>query len=121
MDNDTKNKAAAELGKLGGEKTAERGPEYYAKIQAMRKVRAGGRPKIQKAEYEGCLKVGISCAVLEDGTRVLSAREVTKALGGKRGGSHWMRKRGGAELPVYLSANNLRPFIDSELEMALKE
>src|SRR6202008_1635380 len=65
--------------------------------------------------------VGISCAVLEDGTRVLSAREVTKALGGKRGGSHWLRKRGCAELPVYLSANNLKPFIDADLEAALKE
>jgi len=113
---------ASELGKLGGQKTAERGPEYYAEIQALRKVRAGGRPKNPpRAEYEGNLKIGISCAVLEDGTRVLSAREVTKALGGKRGGSHWLRKRGGAELPVYLSANNLKPFIDSELEAALKE
>jgi P63C domain-containing protein len=122
MNEETKNNAAAELGKLGGEKTAERGPEYYAEIQALRKVRAGGRPKNPpKAVHEGCLKVGISCAVLEDGMRVLSAREVTKALGGKRGGSHWLRKRGGAELPVYLSANNLRPFIDSELESALKE
>lgn len=45
---------------------------------------------------------------------------MTKALGGKRGGSHWLRKKAGAELPVYLSANNLKPFIDSELELALK-
>jgi hypothetical protein len=113
---------ASELGKLGGQKTAERGSEYYAEIQAMRKVKAGGRPKNPpKAAHEGLLKIGISCAVLEDGTRVLSEREVTKALGGKRGGSHWLRKKGGAELPVYLSANNLKPFIDSELEMALKE
>lgn len=121
MDKNTKNSAAAELGRLGGEKTAERGPEYYAEIQAKRKVRAGGRPKTLKAAHEGQLKVGIACAVLEDGTRVLSAREVTKALGGKRGGSHWLRKKGGTELPVYLSANNLRPFIDSELESALNE
>ena len=121
----TANNAASELGKLGGEKTAERGREYYAEIQAKRKVRAGGRPKNPpKAAHEGSLKIAnieLSCAVLEDGTRVLSEREVTKALGGKRGGSHWIRKRSGAELPVYLSANNLRPFVDSELEMALKQ
>lgn len=35
---------AAALGKKGGLKTAERGPEYFAKIAAMRKTRAGGRP-----------------------------------------------------------------------------
>jgi hypothetical protein len=36
---------AAALGKLGGEKTAERGPEYFRKIAAMRKTRGGGRPR----------------------------------------------------------------------------
>jgi hypothetical protein len=33
------------LGKKGGLKTAQRGPEYFAKIAAMRKTRAGGRPR----------------------------------------------------------------------------
>lgn len=37
--------AAVALGKRGGTKTAERGPEYFAKIAAMRKTRAGGRPR----------------------------------------------------------------------------
>ena len=36
---------AAILGRRGGIRTAERGPEYFAKIAAMRKTRAGGRPK----------------------------------------------------------------------------
>ncbi len=36
---------AAQLGAKGGTKTAERGPDYYAKIASMRKTRAGGRPK----------------------------------------------------------------------------
>jgi hypothetical protein len=36
---------AAELGAKGGTKTAERGPEYFARIAAMRKNRKGGRPK----------------------------------------------------------------------------
>lgn len=36
---------AAMLGSKGGAKTAERGPEYFKKIAAMRKTRAGGRPK----------------------------------------------------------------------------
>jgi hypothetical protein len=36
---------AVALGAIGGKKTAERGPEYFAKIAAMRKQRKGGRPR----------------------------------------------------------------------------
>lgn len=36
---------AAALGAKGGAKTAERGPEYYAKIAGMRKTKSGGRPR----------------------------------------------------------------------------
>ena len=36
---------AAVLGSRGGKKTAERGPEYFKQIAAMRKTKAGGRPK----------------------------------------------------------------------------
>ena len=37
--------SAAALGKLGGDKMAKRGPEYFKRISAMRKNRRGGRPK----------------------------------------------------------------------------
>ena len=36
---------AVALGAKGGTKTAERGPEYFKQIAAMRKTKAGGRPK----------------------------------------------------------------------------
>jgi len=36
---------ASLLGSIGGKKTAERGPDYFRKIAAMRKTRAGGRPR----------------------------------------------------------------------------
>lgn len=36
-------KAAVKLGSVGGKRTAERGPEYYRQIAAMRKTKAGGR------------------------------------------------------------------------------
>lgn len=42
-------KPAAVLGARGGKKTAQRGPEYFAKIAAMRKTRAGGRPRKENA------------------------------------------------------------------------
>lgn len=35
---------AVELGKKGGKVTAKRGPDYYARISAMRKEHRGGRP-----------------------------------------------------------------------------
>jgi hypothetical protein len=40
---------AAVLGKKGGRKTAERGPEYFRKIAAMRKEHRGGRPPKESA------------------------------------------------------------------------
>jgi molybdenum-dependent DNA-binding transcriptional regulator ModE len=39
--------AAVKRGRKGGTKTAERGPEYFRQIAAMRKTRAGGRPRKQ--------------------------------------------------------------------------
>ena len=42
---DLKDRPAAALGKRGGLKTAERGPDYFKKIAGMRKTNAGGRPK----------------------------------------------------------------------------
>ena len=40
-------KTQAELGREGGLKTAERGPDYFRQIAAMRKTRGGGRPRKQ--------------------------------------------------------------------------
>lgn len=85
------------------------------------------RKKILKATHDGVIKIGdleIDCAVLEDETRVISERAFTRALGGKRGGAHWIRKRkllDGAKLPVFLSANNLKSFIPDDLATALSE
>lgn len=39
---------ASAMGMKGGSKTAERGPEYFAQIAAMRKNRKGGRPRKQQ-------------------------------------------------------------------------
>lgn len=81
---------------------------------------------VPRAVCDGVLKLGdgveIPCVVLPDGTRLLSERGVTKALGGKRGGAHWRRKKAGedgANLPLYLSAKNIIPFISDELIAAL--
>jgi hypothetical protein len=42
--------AAVKRGRKGGTKTAERGPDYFRQIAAMRKTRAGGRPRKQRLD-----------------------------------------------------------------------
>jgi len=39
-----------ESGRIGGTRTAQRGPEYFKEIQAMRKTKGGGRPRKDKEE-----------------------------------------------------------------------
>lgn len=87
----------------------------------------GAKEVLPTALYTGTLPIGdveLDCAVLEDGTRVLSERAVHRAFGSKRGGSHWKRVKaneGGANLPSFLSATNLAPFISPELTKDLLE
>ena len=79
--------------------------------------------KIRKALYTGVLDLNgiqISCAVLDDGTRVLVNRSLANALGIKGGGAYWkQKKQGGALLPEYLSAKYLAPYISEGLKLTL--
>lgn len=80
---------------------------------------------VEIAKRFGELKIGditIPCAVMADGTRILSERAIAKAFGAKRGGSHWLRMKTAPEdghLPVFLSAGNIKPFINNDLEQQL--
>jgi len=82
--------------------------------------------KLLKAEYNGELPlVGfpITCAVLENETRVISERSLALALGIRGGGAHWQNKKlknESAILPEYVSAKYLKPFISPEIEEKLK-
>lgn len=80
--------------------------------------------EIPIAIAKGVIRIGtleVDCAVLADETRLISDRGVSKALGAKRGGSHWkrMKEHGALSLPPYISANNLRPFIPNDLVFIL--
>ncbi|KQS79722.1 hypothetical protein ASG32_25005 [Methylobacterium sp. Leaf361] len=70
------------------------------------------------ATHVGVLKVGdaeMDCYVLENGERLLSTRGVMKAL--KR---TWRgRKYSGTQLPVFLEAKNLTPFIREDYQSVL--
>src|SRR6266851_5273982 len=87
----------------------------------------GNKLPVEKTDHIGEFEIAarvIPCAVLPDGTRLISERALVKSFGGKRGGAHWRRKSAdgsGANLPIILSANNLRPFIDNELLEALDD
>ena len=82
---------------------------------------------IPREEFTGTLELGefsIPCAVLSNGMRVLSERGVTKALGGRRGGSHWERAKSFSETgyrPVFLSADNLVQYTPQSLKVALSQ
>lgn len=78
--------------------------------------------KILKATHQGKLDIGgiiIPCAVLEDGTRVLSEKSLAKALGAMGSGHYWKQKQKGAVLPRYLYAKFLLPYISNELTKTL--
>jgi len=74
--------------------------------------------KIPKAKYDGAINVGnskIPCAVLEDGTRLLTQEGFLKAIGRSKS------VKGGMGSSVdgtaaFLRATNLKPFISKELE-----
>lgn len=73
-----------------------------------------------KATHMGELKIGdmaIPCAVLEDGTRVITQRGMYKALG-RSGGTGSLAKSGAHELPRFLAPMNIRPFVSEELSCA---
>jgi len=90
-------------------------PEQRSEIASRA---AATRWGTQKATHTGILQIGnskIECHVLEDGTRVLSRIGVLRAMGrtGKaKGGRAYDDEFG---LPVFLTANNLKPFITSDL------
>ncbi len=80
--------------------------------------------KLHKGTKLGKLHLGgrdLECAVLEDGTRVLSQRMFTKALDAPSGGAAFKRRfqEGVADLPIFLAYERLRPFIDKELAASL--
>jgi len=76
---------------------------------------------IPTATHIGELHIGdliLSCAVLPDGTRVISQGGVTTAFGPVTGG--WQQRQKGADddsgdLPSFLVAKSLKPFISDDL------
>ncbi len=98
-------------------------PERRSEIAKMgaiarKKKLDGGAPTLPKAIREGKVEaLGLRCAVLEDGRRVLTQSDVMIVLGRSR----QVKGRGyfdaDVNLPAFLQAKNLKPFIDNELRL----
>lgn len=120
-----KDKTSAEFGADGGKARAKSlsAAERRDIAQKAAVARWGDhKPKdgIMRATHDGQLPIGavvLPCAVLEDGTRVLSQAGVFRAIG-RTGQSSGRQSGSGFSLPVFLSAKNLNPFITEELALA---
>jgi hypothetical protein len=74
---------------------------------------------IRKSEYKGELEIGdmkLSCAVLDDGTRVISESSIIKNLGSVGGKNYKLREKnssneGEGPIPLFLSSKAIKPFI----------
>ena len=108
--------ASSEAGKKGGAARAKRLSKEERSAIARKAAMTRHGHEIQEVAYPGTLKLGaaeIECAVLKDGTRLISQRGFARGLGASKPMS--MTRRGAGKLPAFLNANNLKPFISKEL------
>ncbi|HUP25401.1 MAG TPA: P63C domain-containing protein [Thermoanaerobaculia bacterium] len=125
MNDQKKNPHAAELGRLGAskggraraEKLSDERRSEISRLAAEARWKKEGSLK-PRATHSGVVTLGdveIHCYVLESGERILSTRGVMKGLGRRWRG----RKYPGTDLPVFLEANSLQPFISKDLRAVL--
>lgn len=104
------------IASLGGKASAAKLTPEERRERAKLAAEARWGADLPQATHEGVLRIGdIPCYVLENGERVISTRGIMKALGRRWRG----RKYSGTELPVFLEAKNLKPFISEELSTVL--
>jgi hypothetical protein len=103
---------------VGGYARAEKLSSEQRKEIARIAAEARWSADLPKATHGGTLKLGnteIPCYVLENGERIIATRGVMHALGRRWRG----RKYPGTQLPVFLEAKSLKPFINEELTSVL--
>ena len=79
-----------------------------------------GKAPLPRATHEGILHIGnvvIPCAVLENGQRVLTQSGLMRALGRARQAKGREYYDADVNMPAFLTAKNLKPFISKELEV----
>lgn len=109
------------LQKMGGDARAKKLSPAERKSIASNAAQARWEKAgkiLPKATHEGILTIGdmeIPCAVLEDGTRLLTQSGVMTALGRARQAKGRQYYDADVNLPAFLTAKNLKPFIPQEL------
>lgn len=76
--------------------------------------------EVAKATHEGIIHIGdadISCAVLDDGRRVLSQSSMMRALGRARQAKGRGYYDADVNMPAFLTAKNLKSFVSKDLEV----
>jgi hypothetical protein len=117
--------SASELASQGGKaRAAKMTPEErqesarHAVEERWRK--AGKTSSILKATHEGILSIGsieIPCAVLDNGKRVLTQSGFMVALGRARQAKGRQYYDGDVNMPAFLTAKNLKPYIPTDLQV----
>lgn len=104
----------------GGLARAERLTKEERTEIARKAARAKWDTNLPRATHEGDLQIGdasIPCAVLEDGRRVFTQSGFMRAIGRARQAKGRQHYKGDVNLPAFLTAQNLKPFISKELEV----
>ena len=105
----------------GGRERAKKLTAEERKLIAVQAAETRWGSALPMAKYPGVLKLGdveIPCAVLEDGTRVLTEMGFMEAMGMYRSGGLSVRRQAderGARTPLYLAFKNIKPFVDKHL------
>jgi hypothetical protein len=113
----TESKMQSLGGKARADKLSKKDRSAIAKSAAEARWEKAGKP-IPEASYEGILTIGgieIPCAVLENGMRVLTQSGVMVALGRARQAKGRKYYDADVNLPAFLTAKNLKPFISEDL------
>jgi len=124
MAKDLDSSIASKGGRARAEKLSPEARSEIARAAAEARWEREGKTPLPRATHEGTLPFGrieLPCAVLENGTRLISERAFAGLLGAPRGGHAYSVRHahGGAVLPVYVASERLKPFIDAELAAAL--
>ncbi|HCZ13533.1 MAG TPA: hypothetical protein DHV85_02825 [Candidatus Accumulibacter sp.] len=104
----------------GRARQASMTPEQRKEAATMAALAKVALSRLPKATHEGAIHIGdldIPCAVLPNGQRLLTQSGFMQALGRARQAKGRQHYDGDVNLPAFLTAKNLKPFIPIELEV----
>lgn len=104
-------------GKARAEKLTDSERSSIARSAAKARWAKESLNPLPEATHHGVLQfedVSIPCAVLQDGSRVITEHGITTALGSRSGASK--RIKADNQLPIFLAPSQLKPYIPVDIE-----